>query len=286
MAGERVHATQAVVSQRIAALESDLGVRLLDRDRRDVRLTREGQFVYERSEVIVQMYGETRRRIADGKSLKSTIRLGITDTVSLTFLPVLYRKLIEDYEVESVDAKVDLPINHYQALKNGDIDAAIGPVTSQASELIHLGLCSLGMTWAASPALKLPRRVLSVQELVRFPIISYARSSLPHRLIVEQLQAAGVRGQKLHSVSSLAGVLNLVSGGAGISALPRVLVHHLAMAGQLQLIEVKEQIPDVHLSVSYLHTPEDSTVRLLAAVTKEAVKSYCATAPTGSVALS
>ena len=285
LAAEHVHATQAAVSQRVAALEADLGVRLLDRSRRDVQLTREGQFVYERTEAIVNLYGDTRRRMSGGKSLKPTIRLGITDTVSLTFLPILFRLLIQEYQVESVDAKIDLPISHYQALKNGDIDAAIGPVTSQAEELVHVGLCSLAMVWVASPALGVPRTALSIQELVRFPIISHARASLPHRLIVEQLQTGGVRGARLHSVSTLAGVLHLVCGGAGISAVPHVLVHQLARNDQIHILDVQEPFPDVQLSVAHLHAPEDSTARQLTAVTKESVRTYCENAPAGSVSL-
>ena len=284
-AAEHVHATQAAVSQRIAALEADLGVRLLDRDRRDVRLTREGGFVYERAQSIVQLYGETRRQVTAGKALKPTVRLGVTDTVSLTFLPTLYKVLIREYEVDSVEAKVDLPITHYQALKNGDIDLAIGPTTSQATELIHVGLCGLVMVWAASPELKVPRRRLSVSELVRFPIISYSRASLPHRLILEQLQAAGVRQANLHSLSTLAGVLHLVSGGAGISALPLALAQPLADKHQLQLLSVEEPFPEVQISVSYLHTPEDSTARALASLVRDSVRQYHAYAPRGSIHL-
>ena len=38
-AAERLHTTQPAVSMRIAQLENDLGVRLLERDRRAVSLT-------------------------------------------------------------------------------------------------------------------------------------------------------------------------------------------------------------------------------------------------------
>ena len=40
---DRLHTTQAAVSNRIAALERELGIRLFDRDLRSVRLTPEGR---------------------------------------------------------------------------------------------------------------------------------------------------------------------------------------------------------------------------------------------------
>jgi DNA-binding transcriptional LysR family regulator len=276
LAAERVHTTQAAVSQRIAALERDLGVRLLDRSRRDVQLTPEGTFVLERSEAIVQLYGETRRRASGAKALKSTIRLGVTDIVSLSFLPNLYRLLIDEYGVETVQTKVDLPITHYQALKHGDIDVAIGPATSQAQELVHVGLCGFEMRWVASPRLAaVPLPSLRLADLLAHPIISHSRASLPHRLIEEQLHAAGLRGFKLHSASTLAGVIQLVAGGVGVSAVPATLVLDQVAQGTIRLLPIEEPFPEVQISVSYLHAPEDNTSRVLVQVIQRAVKMYC-----------
>lgn len=285
LAAERVHATQAAVSQRIAALEADLGVRLLDRDRRDVQLTQQGRYFLERAESIVQVYGETRRQVSGGKALKPTVRLGVTDMVSLSFLPMLYKALIGEWKVETVDAKIDLPITHYQALKQGEIDAVIGPVISQAPELVHMGLCGFKMMWAASPLLGLPQGALSLSDLATYPVISYSRASLPHRLIVEQFQAAGVRGLKLHSATSLAAVVHLVRDGCGISAMPLAVVRDLLETGQLRCIDIREPFPDIQIAVSYLHTPEDSMGRVLAGVIQNVARVYCAECRDGFVHL-
>ena len=42
-AAEKLSATQPAISQRIASLESDLGVRLFDRDVRGIKLTAKGR---------------------------------------------------------------------------------------------------------------------------------------------------------------------------------------------------------------------------------------------------
>ena len=49
-AAERLHTTQAAISNRIATLERDLGIRLFERDVRCVRLTSLGQLAVPKAE--------------------------------------------------------------------------------------------------------------------------------------------------------------------------------------------------------------------------------------------
>jgi DNA-binding transcriptional LysR family regulator len=275
LAAAHLHATQAAISQRIAALELDLGVRLLERNYHDVQLTQEGTFVLEKCEAIVLTYAETKRRATGGKALKSAVKIGISDVVSLSFLPQLYNALIHEYEVQTIEGNVDAPYKHYHALKDGQIDVAIGPSASQGEEVVNLDLCDFSMRWVASSRLALPDGPMSLSMLTQFPVVSYLRSSLPHRLIEQQLRSVDRNAFRLHSVSSLAGVIRLVIGGVGVSAVPVAVVRREIEDGLLQVVPVREPFPDVRIAVTHLHAPEDATPRLLVAALKDAVKAYC-----------
>lgn len=274
LAAERLHATQPAVSQRIAALEADLGVKLLERDRREVRLTREGMQALERFEAVVQLYAQTRRRLVGGSALTPRIRLGVSDVVSLSFLPQLYRLLMEAHGVETVETKVDLPFSHYQALKDGHIDMAVVPASAQGQEVVNVDVCDFAMRWVASPRLSLPQDPIPLAQLPAHPVISYARASLPHRLLEEQLRQAERPTRRLHSVSTLAGVIRLLVEGVGISAVPAAVVQRELDAGLLCEIPVLEPFPDVRVAATYLHAPEDEASRTLVAVVKEAARAY------------
>ncbi len=276
LAAAHLHATQAAVSQRVAALESDLGVKLLERHHHDVQLTAEGTYVLEKSEAIVLMYSDTKRRVSGKKALKSTVRLGVSDVVSLSFLPQLYNLLIGDFDAETIEGSVDAPFRHYQALKDGQIDVAIGPQVSQGEEMVNVDLCDFSMRWVGSSRLELPEGPIALSKFTRYPIISYLRSSLPHRRLEEQLRLVDRGAFKLHSVSTLAGVIRLVLGGVGISAVPLAVVRRELDAGLLQVIPIEEPFPDVRIAMTYLHAPEDATPHLLVTALKEAVREYCA----------
>src|SRR4051794_36876028 len=63
LAAEKLHTTQAAVSHRIASLERELGVRLLERNVRDVSLTPHGVDAFVRAERLVQLAAEFKHRL-------------------------------------------------------------------------------------------------------------------------------------------------------------------------------------------------------------------------------
>lgn len=275
LAAAHLHATQSAISQRIAALETDLGIKLLDRQHHEVTLTPEGALVFERAETIVLTYSEIKRRAFGKESLKPIVRIGVSDVVSLSFLPHLYTRLIREYDVQTIEAKVDSPPRNYQALKDGQIDIAIGPSIWQGDEMVNVGLCDFSMHWIASSQLEFPEGPITVSSFTKYPIVLPDRPTLPHRLLGEQLLSADRGVLRLLSVSSLASLIQLVLGGVGVSALPVAVVQREIAQGLLQIVPFEEPIPDVRIAMTYLHVPGDTTPHLLLASLKGAIAEYC-----------
>lgn len=275
LAAVQLSATPAAISQRIAALEEDLGVKLLDRQHHDVQLTSEGTFALEKCEAIVLAYAETKRRVTGKKALKSTVRIGVSEVVSLSFLPQLYQQLINTFGVETIEGKVEAPFKQYQTLKEGLIDVAIGPSVSQGDEVVNVDLCEFEMGWVVSAALAVPPGPIPLSTFTSYPIIAHERTSLPHRLIEEQLRSVDRSAFRLHSVSSLAGVIRLLLGGVGVSAVPIAVVRRELAAGELQIVPIVEPFPRLRIAVTYLHAPEDATPHAILGLLKQAVRQYC-----------
>lgn len=57
---------KATLSRRVADLESELGLRLLERGARTLKLTEEGRALYERTSVLLTEIDETAAEIASG----------------------------------------------------------------------------------------------------------------------------------------------------------------------------------------------------------------------------
>lgn len=85
-AAERLHRTQPAVSQRVRALEQDLGETLLDR--RTCRPTPAGRIVYDRGVLLLRAADDLEREVRETISGGVTdLRIGTSDTNALYFLP-------------------------------------------------------------------------------------------------------------------------------------------------------------------------------------------------------
>ncbi|WP_175696018.1 LysR family transcriptional regulator [Burkholderia ambifaria] len=119
------HLTQSALSRRIAALETWLGAKLIDRTVSPVRLTSTGvMFRGQAAEILRGIYAartlaHAHELVADGVQV---VRLSVVHTLLFTFLPQRLRKLRD--ELGHIKAKVqavNIP-DGVQALVEGDTD--------------------------------------------------------------------------------------------------------------------------------------------------------------------
>ncbi|MDP1825016.1 MAG: LysR family transcriptional regulator [Archangium sp.] len=87
-AAQRVGITQPAISQHVARLEADLGVQLLERDRRKVRLTPAGQTLRDETRAALEQLerAQTLTRLVGGVREK-TLKVGQLQYTSHAFLP-------------------------------------------------------------------------------------------------------------------------------------------------------------------------------------------------------
>ncbi|WP_206796549.1 LysR family transcriptional regulator [Amycolatopsis sp. MtRt-6] len=120
-AAERLHIAQPAVSQQIARLERELGVRLLDRSPRRVRLTAAGQRVLDAARDTLA--AADRVRLA-AKEVMTTVRIGTAAglTARLERGIDALRERAPDFAVVLVDLPVEARLN---ALRQGELDVAL-----------------------------------------------------------------------------------------------------------------------------------------------------------------
>lgn len=87
-AAEQCHVAQPSISQQIRKLEEELGERLFDRMKREVRLTPHGEAFLPRALRILEEVEGARREARDQKGLlRGTLRLGVLPTIAPYLLP-------------------------------------------------------------------------------------------------------------------------------------------------------------------------------------------------------
>src|SRR5215471_10932482 len=88
--------TQSAVSQTISTMERQFDTLLAERSRKNFRLTREGQIVYEFSKDLLQAYASLEARMQEVKNAGSSqIRLAVIHSLGLHNLPPCLREFTQ-----------------------------------------------------------------------------------------------------------------------------------------------------------------------------------------------
>ena len=271
LAADKLATTQASVSNRIATLERELGVRLFERDLRNVSLTPKGQRALQQAEAIVRMAAEFERSVADPDQLGGNVRIGAADTIVHAWLPKLIDEIKCAYPKVNVDLTVDasLPLAHQ--IQDGRIDLALamGPVV--APHIQNIALCAFECSWIGSPRLGLPERRLTLAELAHIPVFAFTRGSQPHQAVLRAMENAGlnVSEARIFHSNSLATMTRLVRDGVALAVMPAVVVREFLETGELGLLDVAASLPPLHFHAIFT---DDPTNRLPALIAEMAVK--------------
>lgn len=274
LAAEKVYATQAGVSARVAALERELGVRLFQREVRDVRLTTEGLAALERAEVIVRLVTELKAKIQDPAALRGSIRMGVIDTISFSWLPDLLGRAQRRFPLVNFAMRSDTSSNLGHQLLAGEIDLGLlmGPL--QERGVSTLDLCTYGCQWVASPRLALRGPTLSLQELTEHRVLSFPDDSSLHASMLHLVRAqAG--SPRFFTSNSLATIIRLAVDGLGVAALPEATVEQHLASGELERLTVTPCFPSLPVHAVWMEDPGNPLPGVIAEVARAAAVAFC-----------
>lgn len=283
---ERQNTTQPAISNRIAALEEELGVKLFERDSGRTMLTTKGQELLPYAEKIVYMSQQLRKRADRGALLSGILRLGVSETIVHSWLPYFFRELNENTPNLDVEITVDVTGNLRTGLLDRTLDLAflMGPVSEPKVE--NLDLCSFPLIWVASPALNLPDRRLTLEELAQWPIITYARNTKPFAEISQKFSELDELPARFYSSSSLAACRRLTLDGIGVSALPLSVIADGLKSGRLVTLDAVWTPSQLAFTASYPSVPFNPVAELAANLAVKVSGQYARQTDNESLSLS
>ena len=178
-AAERLHTTQPAISARIAGLEEELGVKLFEREggSSPITLTSKGKELLPYVEKILYQTEQLRKRAGLSKAYSGVLRLGVSETIVDTWLPDVLSRLHKEMPNLDVEMTVDISANLTTSIKDRTLDLGLlmGPISEP--NIVNRDLCTFSLSWVASPKLDLPDRLLYLEELAKWPIITYERAT-------------------------------------------------------------------------------------------------------------
>jgi DNA-binding transcriptional LysR family regulator len=263
-AGEKLNTTQPAISQRIAQLEREMGVRLLNRDHRVASPTPSGRQLMVYAEKLIGLRAEMMAEVSDRSAMRGVLRLGVAETIVHTWLPRLVKSVNEVYPNLSLEIEVDITPNLSARLQAQEIELAfmLGPFS--AANVQSRALCDYPIGFLASPALGLGDGPLTVHDLAKFPIITFPRKTQPYEIVRSLFNRPGLPPIRLHASASLGTVVHMAIEGLGIAVIPTAIVENELANGRLQRLSTDLAIPPLTFSASWLASPDTAAVELVA----------------------
>jgi len=150
-AGQRLNTTQPAISQRIAQLERELGVKLLNRDHRVVSPTPSGRQLMVYAEKLIGLRAEMLAEVGERSAMRGVLRLGVAETIVHTWLPRLIKSVNTAHPNLSLEIEVDITPNLTARLLEQEIELAflVGPLS--ASGVRNRVLCDYPVGALARP---------------------------------------------------------------------------------------------------------------------------------------
>lgn len=238
-AADKLFTSQAGISSRIATLEDQFGVRLFERDRRNIMLTYHGTELLPYAERMIELQVRMYGAIGEKASFSGVLRVGAIETVVHTWLPDLLTRFATTYPNVTLEISSDITPRLRDDLLRGVLDCAILSEEITPGFIDNHRMANFAVRWVASPvlALKLPtHRLLSFADIAEQPIMSFHRESGVYRNIAQG--ASGCANLRVSYFSSLGAMLDLTRSGFGTALLPVAVIQEDLLQGRLVLLDV------------------------------------------------
>ena len=265
-AAHKLHTTQPAISQRIAQLEAEMGVKLLQRDNRSVLPTPGGRQMMLYAEKLIGLRAEMLAAVRDRSAMRGVLRLGVSETIVHTWLSRLVKDVNTTYPNLSLEIEVDITPSLQARLLAHEIDLAflVGPLA--APTVRNRVLCDYPIAFVASPALQLGNKTLTAHDLARFAMITFPRKTQPYELIRSLFNRPDLPSVRLHASASLATVIRMAIEGLGIAVIPIAIVENEIADGRLQLLKTDVAIPPLTFAASWLASPDAHAAEVIAQI--------------------
>ncbi len=224
-AAEKLRIAQPPLSRQIQNLEGELGVGLIERGSRPLRLTDAGRLLYEQTVQVLERIEEIKamtRRLHDAE--RPHFSIGFVASTLYGYLPEVIRR----YRAARPRVELTLleltSLEQITALKEGRINVGFGRIPLDDPAVDRLLLRNEKLCAALSSKHRLLKRLgpLRLDDLRDEPLILYPKAPRPSYAdqVLALYRDRGLKPPALHEVRELQTALGLVAAETGVCLVP------------------------------------------------------------------
>ena len=251
-AAHHLGVAQPALTRHVRDMEQELGMQLLVRLPRGVRLTGAGRQFLELCRRILREFARVKEELrANAEVLRGRVILGMTPTMGQLLLPGSVERARRQCPQVALKVVEQFSTSLYDALLTGRVDVAVltNPAPSRALKLTPL--LSEPIVVLGAPQLRGTRRFFSLAELAKTPIITTEGIAA---LVEEQIARYGARLNIEVEIDSVDAIRRLLLRGVCTTLMPISTFHEDISAGNIAAFQISDA--SVHRTLFLAHPAE------------------------------
>ena len=263
-AAEKLFITQSAMSARVAALEDELGALLLDRRDKTFRLTVAGSRFLVHAQKLLELQRMAKAEVGSDLAPEMTVRLGAIESVLHSWLIPWVEALRQQYPSLELELTVETTPVLTDQMRRGVLDIAFAALPTSGDGIRTSTFPTMDMCFVGNKTIHAKRKY-SLEEIAAFDILTFQRGSQPHVGLLDLFRAKRIQPRKVHTISSISAMLQLVQGGFGVATLPRAAVERLSESRHIRPLACTTALLPLPIHFSYRLDPVALTAEQLLA---------------------
>jgi DNA-binding transcriptional LysR family regulator len=259
-AAERLRISQPAVSKQIRDLEDALGVRLLDRLPRGVRLTQAGSLLAEFARRQHALEHDAARAIDEFHGLKrGRLAVGASTTIATYLLPPVFGRFHQRHPEIELRLEIANTRDIQRLLTDGAIEIGLTEGVIETEDLDSQTFHQDELVAIAPPHHPLARqKAVTARDLCREPFILREEGSGTRAVLEQALAAKGLAVKPVLSLAGTEAIKRAVVAGLGLAILSRLAIGLELKFGSLAILPVRDLTLHRPLHLQKLHSLDPS----------------------------
>ena len=261
-AAEKLFITQSAMSARIASLEDELGTVLMDRRNKQFRLTFAGQRFLKHATRLLELQREIKQEMGGEQPLELQMRIGAIESVLHSWLIPWVEHLRAGYPGLELELSVETTPVLIELVRRGALDIVFTANPANAEGVRSKALPAMEMAFLGNAGIH-RRRAYRMEDFADMELMTFQRGSYPHLALLDQLKASGVQPKKVHAISSISAMVQLVQAGFGVAAIPLAAARRLPDAAGLKILRCDAPLAPLPIHANYRFDPSSGSAELV-----------------------
>lgn len=223
-AAQRLNIAQPPLSRQIQQLEENLGVQLLERNSRPLKLTETGKFFYSHAAQLLAQTADLESMTRRVGNIERSLSIGFVGSTLYGMLPKIIRRFRDEHTTVELSLHEMSTMDQIRALKDGRIDVGFGRIRHEDANIRRVILREEKMIVAFPDGhpLSVAKPVVALRDLVNETLIIFPKAPRPSYAdqVLSAFDDRGLKPRKIYEVRELQIALGLVAAGEGIAVVP------------------------------------------------------------------